>query len=362
MMAHKVPATYFSAWRIPETKRSFFVFYKDEIQGRGKSKKYKNPNSITAEHLFFMEENFYYLDLEKLPGLIYKLEEEINCFFDSKNYNIKCVDDSCEKCEQDECIVDIVDYDKYMKYRTIIDTWDIRNESGVAISTEVFKQELAAFVFQKVGTIIEEEYFAKKLEPKWVEIREEIALKRNAGDNVVLSCLDDFLEFFVLQYIRVDDIIIDDIEPVVHYFSEMFKSIGFMGKDEDSTGLLDPDSYFYTALLDIAKGNIQRLNNKIQIIKTSYIIDILHSPPEVGYITSTSPCVVAEKKGNFKSVMVFPISPDYCIRFLGKSNCNGRNGQFFEQTIDEVKDVNQCVIRMSRNIVISESEYIADRI
>ena len=74
MKAHKVPATYYASWKIPGTKHSFYVFYKDKLYSEGQSKSYKDVDKITQEHSFFMEENFYYLDIENMPGLAYKLQ------------------------------------------------------------------------------------------------------------------------------------------------------------------------------------------------------------------------------------------------------------------------------------------------
>ena len=70
MKAHKVPATYYASWKIPGTKHSFYVFYKDKLYSEGQSKSYKDVDKITQEHSFFMEENFYYLDIENMPRKI----------------------------------------------------------------------------------------------------------------------------------------------------------------------------------------------------------------------------------------------------------------------------------------------------
>ena len=82
MKAHKVPATYFSSWKTPGTKHSFYVFYKSDVNKKGNSKSYKDVDNITQEHAYFMEENFYYLDIKKVPGLLYKLSDEINDFLE----------------------------------------------------------------------------------------------------------------------------------------------------------------------------------------------------------------------------------------------------------------------------------------
>ena len=73
MKAHKVPATYYASWKIPGKNHSFYVFYKDKLYNEGQSKSYKEVDKITQEHSFFMEENFYYLDIKNVPGLTYKI-------------------------------------------------------------------------------------------------------------------------------------------------------------------------------------------------------------------------------------------------------------------------------------------------
>ena len=80
MKAHKVPATYYASWKIPGKNHSFYVFYKDKLYNEGQSKSYKEVDKITQEHSFFMEENFYYLDIKNVPGLTYKLQNEIEEF------------------------------------------------------------------------------------------------------------------------------------------------------------------------------------------------------------------------------------------------------------------------------------------
>lgn len=365
MKAHKVPATYYSAWNIPGKNHSFYVFYKSDVIKEGQSKSYKRVDSITQEHSYFMEEDFYYLDINKIPGIVYKLEREINDFFAARNYDIKCVDILDEEHAPNYPIIDVVDYNKYMYCRDLIDSWTILDGTGSVISNEDFRQDLSQYVFQKIGVIIEEDYFAHTLEPKWERIRNEIVMPRQAGDTVTLACLQDFLEFFVIQYIRVDEIISEYIQPTVESCKRIFLSMGYTEEeinDIEVDGMLNADSYFYAALYDIAKGNKHKLNNKMQLLEKNYIIDILHAPSNTGYITSTSPCVVSAKNGDFKSEMLFPVSPHHCVRFVSKSKSCGRLGQYFEMSLDEVKQINRAIVASSRNIVMSESKYLSDRI
>lgn len=60
--------------------------------------------------------------------------------------------------------------------------------------------------------------------------------------------------------------------------------------------------------------------------------------------------------------MIFPICPQYCIRFISKSSVASRNGKYYEISEEQVKSINQKILSQSRNIVISESEYISDKI
>lgn len=365
MKAHKVPATYYSAWNISGMKHSFYVFYKFDINAKGQIKRYRKINSITQEHSYFMEEDFYYLDINKTPGLVYKLKNEIDEFFLQRKYDIKCVDILDEDSTQNHQIIDIVNYDNYMYCRSLIDSWIIKDCEGNIRCVDAFKRELSEFIFNKIGTIIEEDYFSKQLEQKWPMILREICKERTAGDKVNLSCLQDFLEFFVIQYIRVDDIIVDEIKPTVDLFKSAFATMGFTDdelKNIEADGMLDADSYFYAALLDAARGNKTRLNRKIKMLEENYVIDILHSPLSTGFITTTSPCVVAEMVGKFKSLMIFPVSPQYCIRFVGKSKEKERYGKYFELSTDEVKAINRIIISKSRNIVMSEMDELTGRI
>ena len=80
MKAHKVPATYLSGWEIPTLKDRIYVFYKNQTAQNGIVKRFRDVDRITTEHSYFMEEDFYYIDFS-IDGIEYKLEKEINAFF-----------------------------------------------------------------------------------------------------------------------------------------------------------------------------------------------------------------------------------------------------------------------------------------
>ena len=367
MKAHKVPATYFSSWKTPGTKHSFYVFYKSDVNKKGNSKSYKDVDNITQQHAYFMEEDFYYLDIKKVPGLLYKLSDEINDFLQERDYKIECPDFLAEdkEAEAEYPIIEIKNYDDLMRCWRDIDKWMIKDTDGKAIENDMFSRDLHDYLFEKIGIIVEETYFANNLEPKWNNIKKEIEKQRKLGDDFCLSNKADFLEFFVIQYLRVNDFMTDDIEPVVNMFKEVFSSMGFENPELEEMkedGLLASESFFYGTLLDVARGEKQRLQKYIDSIEQNYVMDLLKAEDGVSFITSTSPCVVMKMIGKFKVEMVFPVSPKYCIRFIGKSSVNNRSGKFFEATSDEVKCINRKIISESKNIVISESENISDRI
>lgn len=365
MKAHKVPATYYSSWKTPGTKHSFYVFNKSDVNKKGNSKSYKDVGNITQEHAYFMEEDFYYLDIKKVPGLLYKLSDEINDFLQERDYKIECPDFLAEDKEEDSPIIEIKNYDDFMRYRKYIDKWMIKDSDGKAVENDMFSNDLQDYLFEKIGIIVEETYFANNLEPKWNKIKKEIEKQRKLGDDFYLSNKEDFLEFFVIQYLRVDDFMTDDIEPVVNRFKKIFSSMGFENPELEEMkedGVLASESFFYGMLLDVARGEKQRLQKKMDSIEQEYVMDLLKAEAGISFITSTSPCVVVKMIGEFKAEMVFPVSPKYCIRFIGKSSVNNRSGKFFEATSDEVKCINRKIISESKNIVISESESISDRI
>jgi hypothetical protein len=360
MKAHKVPATYYSAWRNPATKHSFYVFYKDEISKAGHSKKFEDMKTITQEHSYFMAEDFYYLDISKTPGLLYKLENEVTTFLSVRNYDIKCCDNSCEDKATDYPEIDIVNYSTFMRYHDIIDTWVVHDKNDQLVSMGDFKNDLNTFIFAKIGKIIEENYFAHELEPKWNIVRAEVNRSRSAGDEFHFENLSAFLEFFVIQYLRVDDVIEETIQPIVDSAKAIFELAGYENDDiERKDGLLSANSYFYGTLLDAARGNKKRLQRYMEQINDSYIIDLLHSPSDCCYITSTSPCVVSKMVGAFKSEMLFPVSPQFCVRLVGKKYVE-REGTYFEQTEEEVRDINRIILDKTNNIVMSDHEYITD--
>lgn len=366
MKAHKVPATYYSSWNIPGTDHSFYVFYKSGLDKEGQSKSYRKVNNITQEHAFFMEEDFYYLEIKKIPGLLYKLQNEIEEFLREYTHNIQCPDFLDEDSKPDYPIIDIKDYSNFLKCHKFMDSWKIKDADGNNVTIDTFKNELDSYLFNRVGKIIEKQYFANELEPKWNKIKEEIETQRNSGDDFCLIHKSDFLEFFVIQYLRLDDVVIaNEINPILDVFRNKFSSLGFDEielNEMKEDGLLAPESYFYGTLLDVARGDKSKIQNYMDLIERSYVIDLLKAESGISFITSTAPCVIMKEIGTFKAEMVFPVTPQYCIRFVGKTTAGNRNGKFFDIPSTEVKAINQKIASKSKNIVISESKIISDRI
>ena len=167
MRAHKVPATYFSGWKAAGYNASFYVFYKNNPNDKGILKSFGAVKNITAEHSCFMEEDFYYVDFH-IKGIAFKLEKEIGEFFDQGLYKIECADDLADVPEGDPLPVVIIDdYQKYISYMTNIDSWVIKDSQSNLVAVEDFKNILDNYIFDKVGTIIEEDYFANHLESMW---------------------------------------------------------------------------------------------------------------------------------------------------------------------------------------------------
>ena len=82
----------------------------------------------------------------------------------------------------------------------------------------------------------------------------------------------------------------------------------------------------------------------------------------ISFITSTKPCVVMKMEGTFKAEMIFPVTPQYCIRFIGNKLAGNRSGKFYEIKSSDVKVINRKIISESKNIVMSDSKIISDRI
>lgn len=365
MNAHKVPATYYASWKIPGMSHSFYVFYKDKLYNEGQSKSYRKVDKITQEHSFFMEENFYYLDLKKVPGLIYKLQNEIEEFLTNGAYSIKYQDPLAEEGNLDYSVIEIKDYSQFVFGYDYMDSWIIKDSDGNNVTADTFKNNLDTYLSCKVEKIIEEKYFANELEPKWNTIKAEIEIQRNSGDDFTLIHQEDLLEFFIVQYLRLEDVIEEYIEPTLDIFKGMFSSVGYEDSELNKMkkeGLLASESYFYGILLDAARGNKKRLQVSMNLIKQNYVIDLLKAEEKISFITSTKPCIVMQMDGTFKAEMIFPITPQYCIRFLGKKFAGNRGGKFFKITASDVKVINRKIISESKNIVISQSKIISDRI
>lgn len=365
MRAHKIPATYFSGWKAACYSESFYIFYKNNLNDRGILKPFKNVKRITSEHSCFMEEDFYYVDFH-IKGIAFKLEKEIGEFFNESIYKIECEDDLAEVHEGDPLpLIIIDDYKKFISYMTHMDSWIIKDSQNKIVSVEAFKNILNDYIFNKVGTIIEEHYFANYLENMWGDVRTSIINDTNGlnnGDKVALTRKNELLEFFIVQYLRLDKRIKTDIEPVIKLFEKIFVD---MGADEQTLsemkddGLLATDAYFFGVLLDTARGDKHKINTHISEIDSNYVIDILKAPIGYSYLSSTSPCVFSKIAGKSKEEMLFPINSQYCLRFRKKKAASA-HGQYILQSDDAVKNINNMIISASEDIVVSEREYISN--
>lgn len=364
MKAHKVPATYLSGWEIPGMKDHIYVFYVGATEKQGTLKKYRDVKRITAEHSHFMAEDFYYIDL-RIDGMDYKLQSEIQDFFNQKSFSITCVDDLCEVPDGEaKPIISIDSYEKYMKYKNTMSAWKITDFGGQSVSSTAFFQVLSDFVFGRVGKLVEEDYFAHYLENMWPDLKKSIISDvgtLNTGDPAVITREDEFLEFFALQYLRVDKRI-KEIDPVIQIFERIFTEYGLTQSEIaelKKDGLLSSQPYFYGALLDAARGDKRRVNGIIAELKNKYIIDILEAANSMSFLTSTSPCIVSKKEGQTKTEFLFPLSRQYCVRFRYKTEENEK-GKYYLLTDAETRVINRCVVADSDNVVFSELVHITN--
>ena len=366
MKAHKVPATYYSGWNASGFKHSFYVFYKNALTEKGILKPYRKVETITAEHSYFMKEDFYYIDLS-IKGISFKLKNEISDFLREKSYKILCLDTLAE-CEKDEPLPTIVldDYNKIMTYMDDIDKWSIKNPTGNIVTTQEFIDELDRYIFEKVGVLIEENYFSNYLENMWGDIRNSIideVIAKKSDDKVTINRRTDLLEFFVVQYLRMDRQIKPKIEMVLSIAENALVDIGADAKIISALkqdGLLSFEPYFFGALLDAARGDKRKIMRKVSEIDSNYEIDILHSKTS-SYLTSTNPCVYSQVVRGDITEMLFPIASQYCLRFRKRLGCISK-GRYIEQTDQEVKIINASIISKADEIVISHCEYISDLI
>ena len=360
MKAHKVPATYYDGWEVAGLSDRFYVFYTSATSIAGITKRYRDVSKITVEHSFFMDENFYYIDLS-IDGIEFKLVDEINDFFNTQGYHVQCIDDLAEADPLP--LVSICDHNTYMKYKDAFNVWDIKDKNGNMVAPYDFKKRLNEYVFHKVGKVIEENYFANYLELMWNDIKSSIKNDINglqSNDTFSMSRKSDFLEFFIVQYLRVDKRIKNDIIPVLNYFEKVLDEIG-ASKWAKADGILSPDVYFLGILLDAARGNKRGIQKQITPIDAGYVIDILEAPNGYSFITSTSPCVFSKIVDGIKEEMLFPLDHQYCARFRSKVSI-ADGGKFIKATVSEAKEINNKILACSEDIVISEHEYITQLI
>ena len=360
MKAHKVPATYFSGWKAVGYNESFYTFYKNNLYDKGILKSFGDVRKITTEHSYFMAENFYYIDFN-IKGIVFKLKDEIEDFLNESPYTIECVDHLKDISKDEPLPIVIIDnHKKFTSYMDNIGSWVIRDKQNKIISLNTFNDRLNDYIFDSVGKIIEEDYFAYHLETMWGGVRASIISDTdglNHGDEVTLTRKQDLLEFFVVQYLRLDKRIKTDIDPKLKIFEEAFIEMGIDKKTLSAMkndGILTSDAYFYGVLLDAARGDKYVINNEISKIDTNFVIDVLKAEPGYSFLSSTSPCIIIDDK---TEEMLFPLNSQYCLFFRKKKDgliC----GQYKLQKDTNVKKINNIIVKNSEDIVVSELEYI----
>lgn len=362
MKAHKVPATYLSGWEIPTLKDRIYVFYKNQTAQNGIVKRFRDVDRITTEHSYFMEEDFYYIDFS-IDGIEYKLEKEINAFFNLNQYTITCEDDLAVVADgESRPIVTINSHETYQKYKDNMKNWSISDSSGTLVPLSDFKDALNSFVFSVVGVIVEENYFANDIENKWNDVRASIIADTtglSAGNPISITRKNDFFEFYTLQYLRVDRRY-DDINPVLDVFKNIFSELGFTSAeiaDIEKNGLLSPHPYFYGALLDAARGDKSKINQTISTLYNDFNMDVLMAPTGISFLTSTGPCVTTKRDGSGKTEMIFPLTNQYCIRLRKKTNSS--IDTYHVLSDEEVKAINSIIVADTKDIVFSELENIS---
>ena len=352
MRAHKVPATYYVGWKMSGHDNSFYVYYKNALNVPGISKRFRSVRNITQEHSYFMEEDFYEINVD-IKGMEYKLEAEITEYFDNINeYEIYAEGEKVD------------DYRKYMYYLDDKDEWDIKDRNGNTVAYDIFWASLNAYIENKVGDIVEKSYFAEYLEPLWVEIKDAFHTDIDgvsSGSKITMSKRTEFLEFFVMQYMRTEHYVDRDVKPILQTIVGVVEDmLGDEEHKEDvlNNGMFGSDVYFYGFLLDVARGDDRKLRRHMDRIDKGYAIDILQAPTGMAYITSTNPCVIVKLEDGVKKEMYFPIDCNICACFRERQSIND-TGNYVLQTADEVKVVNNVVVRECDNIVISNEATIA---
>ena len=363
MMAHIVPATYYEGWQIDKinNKNCFYTYEKNKLFEKGKILKYRNfKRKYEGEHSYFMGENFYYIDLS-IPGIYYKLKDEINDFFNENDYHI-----SYKYKEFPNNIIEICDGEEYIRNFEYIDDWKIVDNEGKKVDVEEFKKIINEYISNRLGNVIEKNYFAYNLEQNWKSVLNSIIQQTHLVNNngvIILNKKYEFLEFFVIQYLRLlereNDIVptLDMVENVLEELGVDKVTIEF----EKENGILSPKAYFYGLLLDCARGNKNRLNKDIDRIDKDYVIDILQAPSNYYYLTSTTPVVFSKQEGGKRVEMLFPLNKEFCVRIRKKTD-DVKNGKYFQQSIAEIKNVNKVIVRESKNIVISNIDEISNLI
>lgn len=198
----------------------------------------------------------------------------------------------------------------------------------------------------------------------WVEIKEAFHTDIHGmicGSKISMSKRTEFLEFFVMQYMRTEHYVDRDVKPILQTIVGVFEDM--LGDEEHkehkehkedilNNGMFGLDVYFYGFLLDVVRGNGGKLHRYMDRVDKGYVIDILQAPTGMAYITLTNPCVIAKLEDGVKREIYFPIDFNLCAYFRKRQSIND-TGNYVLQTVEEVKAVNNVVVRECNDIIIS---------
>lgn len=327
MNCHIVPQCYLKSWKIPQYKKSIYVFSKNKLHAGSLT----NISSMSRTN--FAKSNEYILDLNN-TYYMYKFYQE---FVDTlKACNVKVFYNN----------VEINTKKLFLENIEHISQWDYRSvDSNKKADIMNIKKTWG----NKVGNSIEK-YFARELESNWgkiLEYTENKIIKRK--NTVQKKYYDELLEFVIVQLLRRKENL---YELGLDWIINTLKSIFEEETKEDFSNIFNDEmkeaSWIFELYKYVQNKNTENQNaikKCIDVLKYQFQPCFIVSNSAIDFITSDNPCFLVKSNPNYTNGIYFPINKKVCLFMcrLAETEMDSKHYIILDADGNNVKYINNLV-------------------
>ena len=333
MNCHIVPQCYLKSWKIPEYKKSIYVFQKKNLYA-------KEPKKIRSmSRTNFAKTNEYILDIN-------------NTYYMFKFYDEFV--ETLKECEAKAFYNDIeIDSEElFLENMENISQWTYKT---INLNKNADFMHIKKTWENKVGKSIEK-YFADKLEMGWnsiLDYTENYIMKHK--NTVQKKYYDELLEFSMVQFLRRKENLYN---LGLDWIFDILKSIFEEEINVDSSEIFNYEFKEAAWIFELYKhSQYKNTHNKniidegIASIKNLFQPCFIISNSYVDFITSDNPCFIIKSNPNYTNGIYLPINKRVCLfmcRFE-KSKIASKHYIILEADENNVKYINNLIKRNALN-------------